>query len=68
MGGKSGAGHGALQMTLPDDTAWNTALLAYEAYLQVHREELRAGLLDGTFGTSYQLCEVEAAHATAPAS
>lgn len=60
LGGRSARGYGHAQLTLggQPNTEHQAARAQYEAYLTEHADELRAGLLDGTFGTSHAIVEV----------
>lgn len=57
IAGQSARGFGRTDLTWHTDPD-EDALLAYETYLDANAEALRAGIIDGTFGTGRQLVYV----------
>ena len=55
IGARNAQGHSALVAEFPDDDRWPHAD-EYLQYLRDNRDSLRAGLIDGTFGSEVALC------------
>jgi hypothetical protein len=55
IGARNAQGHSALIADYPDDERWAHAD-EYLQYLRDNRDNLRAGLIDGSFGSEVPLC------------